>query len=88
MKDWIIVSIFLLTVLLLGCTEKGVNVGDLKDGKPQKSGRFFEDQPDVNDDHQIHFNYVIAKGSEDREWDINGKMENAFSIHRCMIKVQ
>ena len=40
-----------------------------------KPGRFFEDQPDVNDDYQIHFNYLLAKDSEDRELDINGKME-------------
>ena len=41
----------------------------------EKPGRFFEDQPDITDDHQIHFNYVLAADSEDREWDINGKME-------------
>jgi len=40
-----------------------------------KPGRFFEDQPDVNDDYQIHFNYLLAQDSEDRELDINGKME-------------
>ena len=33
MKNLIIVISILLTVLLLGCTEKGVYVGDLKDGK-------------------------------------------------------
>ena len=26
-----------------------------------KPGRFFEDQPDVTDDYQIHFNYLLAK---------------------------
>ena len=41
----------------------------------EKPGRFFEDQPDVTDDYQIHFNYLLAKDSEDRELDINGKME-------------
>ena len=40
-----------------------------------KLGRFFEDQPDVSDDYQIHFLYILAKDGEDREWDINGKME-------------
>ena len=40
-----------------------------------KPGRFFEDQPDVNDDYQIHFNYLLAFDGKDREWDINGKME-------------
>jgi len=41
----------------------------------KKAERFFEDQPDVTDDYQIHFNYLLAADSEDREWDINGKME-------------
>ena len=41
----------------------------------KKPGRFFEDQPDVNDDYQIHFNYLLAFDGKDREWDINGKME-------------
>ena len=41
----------------------------------EKQGRFFEDQPDITDDYQIHFNYLLAADSEDREWDINGKME-------------
>ena len=41
----------------------------------EKPGRFFEDQPDVTDDYQIHFNYLLAKDSKDREFDINGKME-------------
>ena len=45
------------------------------DENDKKPGRFFEDQPDVNDDYQIHFNYLLAKDSEDRELDINGKME-------------
>ena len=26
----------------------------------EKPGRFFEDQPDVTDDYQIHFNYLLA----------------------------
>jgi len=41
----------------------------------KKPGRFFEDQPDVNDDYQIHFIYTLAADSKDREWDINGKIE-------------
>ena len=41
----------------------------------KRPGRFFEDQPDVNDDYQIHFNYLLALDGKDREWDINGKME-------------
>ena len=33
----------------------------------KKPGRFFEDQPDVNDDYQIHFKYLLASDSKDRE---------------------
>ena len=42
----------------------------------KKTGRFFEDQPDITDDYQIHFNYLLATNSKDREWDISGKMED------------
>ena len=53
----------------------------------KKPGRFFEDQPDVNDDYQIHFNYLLAQDSEDREWDINGKMEKiVLKINDVMAK--
>ena len=38
----------------------------------KKEGRFFEDQPDVNDDYQIHINFIIAKDGKDTELDING----------------
>jgi len=44
----------------------------------EKPGRFFEDQPDVTDDYQIHFIYLIPKDGEDRELDINGKMEKTL----------
>ena len=40
-----------------------------------KPGRFFEDQPDVNDDYQIHFIYLLAKKTKDKERDINGWIE-------------
>ena len=41
----------------------------------EKPGRFFEDQPDVNDDFQIHFIYLLAKKTKDKERDINGWIE-------------
>ena len=54
----------------------------------EKPGRFFEDQPDVTDDHQIHFNYLLAADSEDREMDINGKMEKILlEANEVMLKV-
>ena len=59
----------LLGILVLGLLWCNISLTD------EKLGRFFEDQPDVNDDYQIHFNYLLAADSEDREWDINGKME-------------
>ena len=40
-----------------------------------KLGRFFEDQPDVSDDYQIHFIYMLAADGKDREYDINGWIE-------------
>ena len=55
--------------------------------KDKKPGRFFEDQPDVTDDYQIHFNYLLAQDSEDREWDLNGKMEKILlKINKVMAK--
>ena len=41
----------------------------------EKPGRFFEDQPDVTDQPQVHFIYLLNKNSKDNEWDISGKME-------------
>ena len=53
----------------------------------EKPGRFFEDQPDITDDYQIHFNYLLAADSEDREMDINGKMEKILlEVNEVMLK--
>ena len=41
----------------------------------EKPGRFFEDQPDVTDDYQIHFIYMLTASDKDNELDINGKIE-------------
>ncbi len=32
-----------------------------------QSERFYEDETDVTDDNQIHFNYIITKNDENRE---------------------
>ena len=45
----------------------------------KKPGRFFDDQPDVNDDYQVHFLYVIAKDSKDKEIDVNGWLEKRLT---------
>ena len=53
----------------------------------EKPGRFFEDQTDVTDDYQIHFNYLLAADSEDREMDINGEMEKILlDANEVMLK--
>jgi len=53
----------------------------------EKPGRFFEDQPDVTNDYQIHFNYLLAADSEDREMDINGEMEKILlEANEVMLK--
>ena len=71
----------LLGILVLGLLWCNISLTD------EKPGRFFEDQPDVNDDYQIHFNYLLAADSEDREWDINGKMEKILlKMNKAMAK--
>ena len=40
-----------------------------------KPGRFFEDQPDVNNDYQIHIIYLLTSDTEDKERDLNGWIE-------------
>jgi len=53
----------------------------------EKPGRFFEDQPDIKDDYQIHFNYLLAADSEDREMDISGEMEKILlEANEVMLK--
>jgi len=46
----------------------------------KKPGRFFEDQPDVNDDYQIHFIYLLSSEGKDKELDISGWIEK--TVHR------
>jgi len=41
----------------------------------KKPGRFFEDQPDVNNDYQIHIIYLLTSDTEDKERDLNGWIE-------------
>ena len=45
------------------------------DENDKKPGRFFKDQPDITDEPQVHFIYILNKDGKDNEWDINGKME-------------
>ena len=53
----------------------------------EKGKRYFEDQPDLNDDYQIHFIYMLDKDGKDNEWDINGKMQKSLknSMKKCFV---
>ena len=63
------------------------NKYDSASDSDEKPGRFFKDLPYVNDDYQIHFNYMLALDSEDREWDLNGKMEEIIlEVNESMVK--
>ena len=65
-KQNIMKYVFIITLALL---LNSANASDLKDG------RFFEDQPDTNDDYQIHFIYMLDINGKDNELDINGELE-------------
>jgi len=72
--------IVLLTILTIFLTTSAFAADD-------KAGRFFEDQPDIKDDYQIHFNYLLAADSEDREMDISGEMEKILlEANEVMLK--
>ena len=54
----------------------------------KRPGRFFEDQPDVNDDYQIHFIYMLAADGKDREYDINGWIEKRIkTVNKKFLKM-
>ena len=52
----------------------------------EKAGRFFEDQPDVTDDYQIHFIYMLTATDKDRELDINGKIEEYANKMNALVE--
>jgi hypothetical protein len=45
----------------------------------KRPGRFFEDQPDANDDYQIHFIYLLTSDGKDTELDISGWIEKRLT---------
>ena len=54
----------------------------------KKPGRFFEDQPDVNDDYQVHFIYLLSSDGKDSELDISGWIEKRVnSVNRKFLKM-
>ena len=65
----ILVSLFIITHAYADkCYNQDASPTILESDK--KLGRFFEDQPDVNDDYQIHIVYSLLKDSKDKEGDI------------------
>ena len=52
----------------------------------EKPGRFFEDQPDVTDDYQIHFIYMLTASDKDRELDKNGKIEEYANKMNALVE--
>jgi len=69
---YIILSISYFTII--GCSSQ-INTEPPDPKLDKKIGRFFTDQPDVTDDYQIHFIYMLDQFGDDNEWDINGQME-------------
>ena len=70
----VILSLFIITNAYADkCYNSDASPAILESDK--KPGRFFEDQPDVNDDYQIHIIYSLLKDSKDKEGDINGAIE-------------
>ena len=53
-----------------------------------KPGRFFEDQPDVSDDYQIHFIYLVTLDGKDTELDISGWIEKRIkTVNKKFLKL-
>ena len=78
MKKTILLSIIFLINLISNvyadkCYDSDTTIVILDSDK--KPGRYFEDQPDVNDDFQVHIVYTLLKDSKDKEGDINGELE-------------
>ena len=59
----------LLAIIVLSLLWCNISLTD------EKPGRLFEDQPDVTDNYQIHFIYMLTASDKDRELDTNRKIE-------------
>jgi len=65
--------IYIFLVSIFSCTVFAA------DDKP---GRFFEDQPDV-EEYNTHTIYLLTKDGKDKEWDVNGKIEKlTFKVNK------
>jgi hypothetical protein len=55
---------------------RGLSCGGLvKDVSAPNIERFTKDQPDVNDDYQVHYIYFLASDTPDKRLDVNGWIE-------------
>ena len=53
----------------------------------EKPGRFFEDQPDI-EEYNTHTIYLLTKDGKDKEWDVNGKIEKlTFKVNKMFEKL-
>ena len=53
----------------------------------EKPGRFFVDQPDI-EEYNIHTIYLLTKDGKDKEWDVNGKIEKlTFKVNKMFEKL-
>ena len=82
MKKILIIFIPLILIISNAYADKcyDVNTTAVILDSDKKTGRFFEDQPDVNDDFQVHVVYTLLKDSKDKEGDINGDVEKWVEI--------
>ena len=75
MKNLIIYIVLSISYFaIMGCSSQ-INTEPPDPKLDKKIGRYFTDQPDVTDDYQIHFIYMLDQYGDDNEWDINGQME-------------
>ena len=64
MKNILLIEILVLFFLTITFSNSANKIKDFEKidlSKDQKTGRYFEDQPDVTDKHQIHFILIVYK---------------------------
>ncbi len=83
MKNLILVIHILLTFILLGCTEKGVYVGDLKDGKrhgqgtetysdgSSYEGEFMDGTPNGQGTETLPNGQLVGEYKYGKPWNVN-----------------
>ena len=76
-----IIALLFISTIVLADHDENKSRRDISNlDSDKRPGRFFEDQPDVTDDYQIHLIYFLGPHEKDREYDINGKAEEIIKI--------